>query len=123
MLDVGDTTGYLSIFDPDLRSVGLDLVLAPDHLAGVRRIVGDGCRLPFADRSFDAVVSADTLEHVPQEQREVFLLRANGELSFEEIAAATEASLGTVKSRMRLAVARLKLTLGGLTSDAEGGAQ
>jgi SAM-dependent methyltransferase len=73
VLDVGDTTGYLSIFDPDLLSIGIDLALAPDHLAGIGRIVGDGCRLPFADGRFDAVVSADTLEHVPQEQRETFL--------------------------------------------------
>ena len=73
VLDVGDTTGYLSIFDPDLRSIGLDLVLASDHLAGIGRIVGDGCRLPFEDGRFDAVVTADTLEHVPRAQRETFL--------------------------------------------------
>jgi SAM-dependent methyltransferase len=73
VLDVGDTTGYLSIFDPDLRSIGLDLVLAPDHLADRGRVVGDGCRLPFADGRFDAVVTADTLEHVPPGQREAFL--------------------------------------------------
>ena len=73
VLDVGDTTGYLSIFDPDLRSIGLDLVLAPDRLAGGGRLVGDGCRLPFADGRFDAVVTADTLEHVPRGQRDAFL--------------------------------------------------
>lgn len=35
-------------------------------------VQGDGTRLDFADASFDLVVSADTLEHIPQPQRAAF---------------------------------------------------
>jgi RNA polymerase sigma-70 factor (ECF subfamily) len=42
------------------------------------------------------------------EEQEVFLLRQNGELTYEEIAVSLEIPVGTVKTRMRLAVARLR---------------
>jgi RNA polymerase sigma-70 factor (ECF subfamily) len=42
------------------------------------------------------------------EEREVFLLRQNGQLKYEEIAEAVGIPLGTVKTRMRLALARLR---------------
>ncbi len=37
------------------------------------RLLGNGARLPFADRRFDLVITVDTLEHVPQVQRAAFL--------------------------------------------------
>lgn len=48
--------------------------------AGVK-LQADGARLPFADKSFDIVITVDTLEHVPAAQREAFineLLRVTG---------------------------------------------
>jgi RNA polymerase sigma-70 factor (ECF subfamily) len=48
----------------------------------------------------------------PKEQ-EVFLLRQNGGLSYEQIAAATGLPLGTVKTRMRAAISRLREMVGG----------
>ena len=48
---------------------------------------------------------------LPVEQREVFLMREMMDLSFAEIAAATGASLPTVKSRMRYALERLRAAL------------
>lgn len=45
------------------------------------------------------------------EEQEVFLLRQNGELTYDEIAAAVGIPLGTVKTRMRLAIAKLRLVL------------
>ena len=43
------------------------------------------------------------VEQLPREQREAFLLQAEGDMSVEEIAAATGASFETAKSRLRYA--------------------
>jgi RNA polymerase sigma-70 factor (ECF subfamily) len=45
------------------------------------------------------------------EEQEVFLLRQNGEMTYEEIAEAIGIPTGTVKTRMRLALARLRESL------------
>jgi RNA polymerase sigma factor (sigma-70 family) len=45
------------------------------------------------------------------EEQEVFLLRQNGELSYDEIAEAAGIPLGTVKTRMRLALTKLRQAL------------
>jgi len=42
------------------------------------------------------------------EEQEVFLLRQNGEMTYEEIARLINVPLGTVKTRMRLAVTKLR---------------
>ena len=49
---------------------------------------------------------------LPDAQREAFLLQQEGELSIEEIAAATGTSRETAKSRLRYAVAKLRASLG-----------
>jgi RNA polymerase sigma factor (sigma-70 family) len=46
------------------------------------------------------------------EEKEVFLLRQNGELTYEEIANLLDIPSGTVKTRMRLALERLRRVLG-----------
>jgi RNA polymerase sigma factor (sigma-70 family) len=46
------------------------------------------------------------------EEQEVFLLRQNGELTYEEIAETIGVPTGTVKTRMRLALSRLREVLG-----------
>ncbi|MCW7537658.1 sigma-70 family RNA polymerase sigma factor [Aquabacterium sp. A7-Y] len=57
-------------------------------------------------RAFLAAVDA-----LPPEQREAFLLQAEGELSLEEIAAATGVGAETAKSRLRYARAKLRQAL------------
>jgi len=64
VLDVGDAAGYLRLFAGDLRLAGVDISVQSDRLPGAVALVGDGTRLPFPDRAFDAVVSSDVLEHV-----------------------------------------------------------
>lgn len=54
----------------------------------------------------DSIVRA--IESLPDDQREVFLLREVAELPFKEIAAITGVGENTVKSRMRYALDRLK---------------
>jgi RNA polymerase sigma-70 factor, ECF subfamily len=48
---------------------------------------------------------------LPEEQRTAFLLKEEGELSLEEIAQATEVGRETVKSRLRYALAKLRMEL------------
>jgi RNA polymerase sigma-70 factor (ECF subfamily) len=74
-----------------------------------------------ADPSADverAVVAAEirvralaAIESLPDEQREVFLLREVCDLRFAEIAEVVSASENTVKSRMRYALERLQVAL------------
>jgi RNA polymerase sigma-70 factor (ECF subfamily) len=52
------------------------------------------------------------LKQLRPEEQEVFLLRQNGELTYEEIAEMLAVPTGTVKTRMRLALARLREVLG-----------
>ncbi len=61
-----------------------------------------------------AALRADLMTAVaalPILQREVFLLRAEGDLTLEEIGAATGTSRETAKSRLRYALNRLRLSL------------
>ncbi len=51
------------------------------------------------------------VQALPPDQREAFLLQAEGDMSLEDIAAATGVSFETAKSRLRYARAKLKATL------------
>jgi RNA polymerase sigma-70 factor (ECF subfamily) len=68
----------------------------------------------------DDIEDAEELGRVRQalmklrpEEQEVFLLRQNGELTYEAIAEAIGIPLGTVKTRMRLAIEKLRVALAG----------
>jgi RNA polymerase sigma factor (sigma-70 family) len=52
------------------------------------------------------------MQQLRDEEKEVFLLRQNGDMTYEEIAEALEIPSGTVKTRMRLALSRLRTVLG-----------
>ena len=74
---------------------------------------------PAAPRSDEPEASADArqqaaqllhlLDALPAEQREAFVLQQEGGLSIEEIATATGVARETAKSRLRYALAKLRL--------------
>jgi len=53
----------------------------------------------------------EAMQQLRPEEQEVFLLRQNGELTYEQIAETLDVPTGTVKTRMRLALARLREVL------------
>ena len=59
------------------------------------------------------------LQSLPDEQREVFLLREYHGVGFKEIAEVTGVNENTVKSRMRYALEGLRKRLGELGVDGE----
>ncbi len=78
----------------------IDLVPGPDR-GGEARVV---------DKETAALIEA-AMQRLPDEQREVFLMREVMEMPFAEIAEAVGVSLPTVKSRMRYALERLREAL------------
>ena len=63
------------------------------------------------------------VEELPEEQREVFLLRQLQGLGFKEVAEVVGVPVNTVKSRMRYALERLQLGLDDLSEQAGKGAE
>lgn len=65
VLDVGGSLGEFRKFRGGLKVITTDVVGGD--------VIYNGDNLPFADNSFDAVVSIDTLEHIPSEKRVKFI--------------------------------------------------
>lgn len=69
VLEVGGAPGPIEAFLPGYEVVVSDVV--KDR--GGCYLVADGTRLPFSARSFDAVITLDTLEHLPPDRRRPLL--------------------------------------------------
>jgi len=54
---------------------------------------------------------ADAVSRLPDRQREVFLMKAYDDMNYREIAEALDRPIGTVKSEMRLALAKMRVVL------------
>ena len=78
-------------------------------------------RLPDPEQSVAANQTAqriaEALAALPDAQREVFVLHHYTQLSYDEVAIATGAPLGTVKSRMNAALVQLRALLASLGED------
>ncbi len=82
-----------------------------DRIAG-----GSGTLAPAEDAAMDRQLGAEmnrAVDALPDDQREVFLMREVMDMPFSEIALAVGASEPTVKSRMRYALEKLRLALAG----------
>jgi RNA polymerase sigma factor (sigma-70 family) len=91
---------------------------APDSADGEGSSLLDNLAIDAKHEPLAVVQSEDeaaallkAVAQLPPEQRSAFLLQAEGELSVEEIAAATGSSFETVKSRLRYARAKLRQLL------------
>jgi RNA polymerase sigma-70 factor (ECF subfamily) len=84
-----------------------------------RPLPEDDLMIPVAgDGPGQSVEDQETLErlreaitHLRQEEKEVFLLRQNGDLTYEQIAEVRGAPVGTVKTQMRSALQKLRKVL------------
>ena len=96
---------------------------APEHSALIERMPADGPAPTAAlDASEIAQQVAAAVSLLPPDQRDVFLLRTQGGLSFAEIAALRRVPLNTALGRMHYAIQRLRKLLGPAYA-ALGGAQ
>jgi RNA polymerase sigma factor (sigma-70 family) len=91
------------------RQTSLD-ALGYEADAVIEQLTSDPGAGPFAAAVArdQAGALARAFENLPGEQRDAFLLQAEGELSVEEIAAITDSSFETAKSRLRYARAKLR---------------
>lgn len=76
VLDVGAAEGRITNF---LNPLIYDITIVDvqrtklNKKSFVETIVGDGCKLPFRNKVFDATISVDTYEHIPKGLRSTFL--------------------------------------------------
>ena len=77
------------------------------------RLPGDSRQEPHrqAQSQQDGAALLDAVARLPPDQRDAFLMQAEGEMSLEQIAQASGTSFETVKSRLRYARAKLKQML------------
>jgi SAM-dependent methyltransferase len=84
ILDLGCSSGYmledLQTAHPDALLVGVDLIgsglcTAHTHVPAARLLQADACSLPIEDATADGAVSANLLEHVPDDLAALVELR------------------------------------------------
>lgn len=98
------------------RHPSLDQPLGPgDEPRALGDLVADAAPAASAERNVASsqmlAILTHAVETLPEEQREVFLLREVANLPFKDIADVTGVAENTVKSRMRYALDRLRTAL------------
>ena len=98
-----------------VRTSALDLIRTDSRRGRREQVVATDPDEPFFDATIERNESADlvnsALQHLPESQREVLVLRIWGELSFAEIATTLGDSINTVASRYRYALDALRRIL------------
>ncbi len=79
----------------------------PEDEAVLAASAADQPQVEYSRREKLAVLRRELLE-LRAEEQEVFLLRQNGQMTYEEIARTLDVPEGTVKTRMRLALKKLQ---------------
>jgi len=62
----------------------------------------------------------ETIQHLPPEEKKVFLLRQNGELTYEQIARLDNRPVEVVKEQMRSALRKLRTVVQEVSSGNDG---
>lgn len=70
----------------------------------------DQPEVEYSRRENLAILRRELLE-LRSEEQEVFLLRQNGQMTYDEIARTLDVPIGTVKTRMRMAITKLREAL------------
>ncbi len=100
------------------KTSSLDQPLAKGEGEGMTLLDKIGSNEPAPDSSAHSrrlgQLIAVALENLSPEQREVFVLREQAGLAFDEIASVVNAPVNTVKSRMRYALQNLRTNLQGM---------
>jgi RNA polymerase sigma-70 factor (ECF subfamily) len=73
--------------------------------------VAHNCFIDYIRRNKRHSMTADIEPELPDEQRDVFLLREEAGLSLEQIASITDCNRETAKSRLRYAVSKLRAAI------------
>ena len=79
--------------------------------ADVMPVVDTSAPPPTLENQESLAQLRDALLHLRPEEKEVFLLRQNGELTYEQIAELHNRPVGTVKTQMRSALQKLRKVL------------
>ncbi len=98
-----------------VRTSALDLIRTDSRRGRREQIIATDPGEPFFDVTIEQNENSDlinsALQHLPESQREVLVLRIWGELSFAEIATTLGDSINTVASRYRYALDALRRIL------------
>jgi RNA polymerase sigma factor (sigma-70 family) len=88
-----------------LKTISLDAPVSVGHDESVPREIPDSTHDPgrTAEETERARILSDVLDRLPETHRLILILRHQRELSYEEIAIALDAPLGTVKARIHRA--------------------
>lgn len=73
ILDVGGSSASILSFLEKKQNITVCDIVIDDKIMGLNQVLGSGFCLPFKDNSFDNVMCVDTLEHIQNDKRKLFV--------------------------------------------------